>query len=120
MAKGYWVAQVDVSDPEAYKAYVAANQAPFHEYGARFLVRAGQHQPVEGRCRSRLIVIEFPDYATALACYHSPEYQDAMKLRLPSAVADVAVVEGYDGRAAVGLIEPAARPGSVLRSLPAP
>ena len=97
MAKGYWVAQVDVSDPEAYKAYVAANQAPFHEYGARFLVRAGQHQPVEGRCRSRLIVIEFPDYATALACYHSPEYQDAMKLRLPCAVADVAVVEGYDG-----------------------
>ena len=98
MAKGYWVAQVDVSDPEAYKAYLAANQAPFHEYGARFLVRAGQNQPVEGRCRSRLIVIEFPDYATALACYHSPEYQDAMKLRLPCAVADVVVVEGYDGR----------------------
>jgi len=97
MAKGYWVAQVDVSDPEAYKAYLAANQAPFHEYGARFLVRAGQHQPVEGRCRSRLIVIEFPDYATTLACYHSPEYQDAMKLRLPCAAADVVVVEGYDG-----------------------
>ena len=97
MAKGYWVAQVDVSDPEAYKAYLAANQAPFHEYGARFLVRAGQHQPVEGRCRSRLIVIEFPDYATALACYHSPEYQAAVKLRLPYAIAEVVVVEGYDG-----------------------
>jgi uncharacterized protein (DUF1330 family) len=97
MAKGYWVAQVDVSAPEAYRAYVAANQAPFRKYGARFLVRAGQHQAVEGRYRSRLIVIEFPDYATALACYHSPEYQDAMKLRLPCAVADVAVVEGYDG-----------------------
>ena len=97
MAKGYWVAQVDVSDPAAYKAYVAANGAALRKYGARFLVRAGQHQAVEGSCRSRLIVIEFPDYATALACYHSPEYQDAMKLRLPCAVADVVVVEGYDG-----------------------
>jgi uncharacterized protein (DUF1330 family) len=97
MAKGYWVAQVDVSDPEAYKAYVAANGAALRKYGARFLVRAGQHQAVEGSCRSRLIVIEFPDYATALACYHSPEYQTAMKLRLPCAIAGVVVVEGYDG-----------------------
>jgi uncharacterized protein (DUF1330 family) len=42
-------------------------------------------------------VIEFRDYATALACYHSPEYQAAMKLRLPCAIAEVVVVEGYDG-----------------------
>ena len=97
MAKGYWVAQVDVSDPEAYKAYLAANQAPFHEYGARFLVRAGQHQPVEGRCRSRLIVIEFPDYATALACYHSPEYAAAKALRMGAASINIVVIEGYDG-----------------------
>jgi uncharacterized protein (DUF1330 family) len=97
MAKGYWVAQVDVSDPEAYKAYVAANGAALRKYGARFLVRAGQHQAVEGSPRSRLIVIEFRDYATALACYHSPEYQAAMKLRLPCAIAEVVVVEGYDG-----------------------
>ena len=97
MAKGYWVAQVDVSDPEAYKAYLAANQASFHEYGARFLVRAGQHQPVEGRCRSRLIVIEFPDYATALACYHSPEYAAAKALRMGAASINIVVIEGYDG-----------------------
>ena len=97
MAKGYWVAQVDVSDPEAYQAYVAANGEALRKYGACFLVRAGQHQAVEGSCRSRLIVIEFSDYATALACYHSPEYQAAMKLRLPCAIAEVMVVEGYDG-----------------------
>jgi uncharacterized protein (DUF1330 family) len=37
MAKGYWVARVDVADPEQYKAYVAANAEPFKKYGARFL-----------------------------------------------------------------------------------
>lgn len=95
--KGYWVAQVDVTDADAYKAYVAANQAAFRRYGGRFLVRAGASVTVEGACRSRLVVIEFPDYATALACYRSAEYQHARSLRQGHAVADVAVVEGYDG-----------------------
>ena len=95
--KGYWLAQVDVTDPDAYRAYVAANQAAFRSYGGRYLVRAGQSVTVEGSCRSRLVVIEFPDYDTALACYRSAEYQHALSLRKGHAVADIAVVEGYDG-----------------------
>ncbi len=43
------------------------------------------------------VVIEFPDYATALACYNSPEYQANIKVRQPNAMADIIVVEGYDG-----------------------
>jgi uncharacterized protein (DUF1330 family) len=97
MAKGYWLAQVDVTGPDAYKEYVAANQVAFRKYGARFLVRAGRYEAVEGTCRSRLVVIEFPDYDTALACYRSPEYQHAITLRRDHSVADVTVVEGYDG-----------------------
>jgi uncharacterized protein (DUF1330 family) len=97
MAKGYWLAQVDVTDPDGYKEYVAANEAAFRKYGARFMVRAGRHETLEGKCRSRLVVIEFPDYDTALACYRSPEYQHAITLRQSRSVADVAVVEGYDG-----------------------
>ncbi len=97
MAKGYWLAQVDVTDAEAYKAYIAANQIAFRKYGARYVIRAGRHQAVEGACRSRLVVIEFPDYDTALACYCSSEYQHAITLRRGYAVADIAVVEGYDG-----------------------
>jgi len=97
MAKGYWVAQVEVTDPAGYQAYVAANQAAFRKYGARYVVRAGRHETVEGACRPRLVVIEFPDYETALACYRSPEYQHAVTLRQGHAIADIAVVEGYDG-----------------------
>jgi uncharacterized protein (DUF1330 family) len=97
MAKGYWLAQVDVTDPDGYKEYVAANQAAFRKYRGRYVVRAGRHESVEGACRPRLVVIEFPDYDTALACYRCPEYQHAITLRRGRAVADIAVVEGYDG-----------------------
>lgn len=97
MTKGYWIARVDVTDPEGYKAYVAANAEAFKKYGAHFLVRAGRFESLEGSSRSRNVVIEFPSYQAALDCWKSPEYQAAMKLRLPVSTADVLVVEGYDG-----------------------
>jgi uncharacterized protein (DUF1330 family) len=97
MAKGYWIVRVDVSDPEAYKAYVAANAQAFRKFGARFLIRAGKYETVEGTSRARNVVIEFKDYATALACYRSPEYAAAVKLRSGASTADIIVIEGYDG-----------------------
>ncbi len=97
MAKGYWIVRVDVSDPEGYKAYVAANAEAFRKYGARFIVRGGKYETVEGASRERNVVIEFKDYATALACYRSPEYAKAIKLRQGTSIADLIVIEGYDG-----------------------
>jgi uncharacterized protein (DUF1330 family) len=97
MPKGYWVARVDVHDPEVYKDYVAANAAAFAKYGARFLVRGGRSEAPEGTPRSRNVVIEFKDYDTAVACYRSPEYAAAKALREPASVADLLIIEGYDG-----------------------
>ena len=95
--KGYWIAHVDVSDPEAYKRYVAANAAAFRKFGGRFLVRGGPGETMEGRMRARTVIIEFNDYATALACYRSPEYAEALALRKGASIGDLKVVEGYDG-----------------------
>ena len=97
MAKGYWIARVDVTNEEGYKPYVAANAAIFNKFGGRFVVRGGRFERMEGESRSRNIVVEFPDYATALACYRSPEYQRNIAVRQPNAVADIIVIEGYDG-----------------------
>ncbi len=97
MRKGYWIATVDVHDPEAYKGYVEANAIAFAKYGARFLVRGGRSAVMEGRSRARAVVLEFKDYETALACYGSPEYAAAIALRQPASIADVVVIEGYDG-----------------------
>ena len=84
-------------DAEAYKPYLAANQAPFGQFGARYLVRGGRQEVTEGKARSRIVVLEFPSFAAALACYRSPEYAAAKKLREGMAEADIVVVEGYDG-----------------------
>ncbi|UWQ91932.1 DUF1330 domain-containing protein [Aliisedimentitalea scapharcae] len=97
MAKGYWVAHVDVDDMERYRAYIAANAAPFAEYGARFLVRGGAKEIREGQMRSRTVVIEFADFPTAKACYDSVSYQDAKALRDPVSTGDMEIIEGYDG-----------------------
>lgn len=97
MAKGYWIVSVDVADPEAYKAYVAANAAAFRKYGAKFLVRGGRFELREGTSRSRNVVLEFNDYATALACYDSPEYRAALALRQTNSTANLTIIEGYDG-----------------------
>jgi len=96
MAKGYWIAHVDVNDAEAYKPYMAANPGIFAKFGGRFIVRSGRCEAVEGKHRSRHVVIEFPDYETALACYRSPEYQANMKTRLAHATGDILIIEGYD------------------------
>ena len=97
MAKGYWIARVDVTDPDGYQAYVKANAAAFSKFGARFIIRGGQFEAPEGTPRARNIVLEFADYATAVACYHSSEYQAAKALRIGKGIADIVIVEGYDG-----------------------
>jgi uncharacterized protein (DUF1330 family) len=97
MPKGYWIPQIDINNPEGYKAYMAATPAAHEKYRGVALVRGGKMDVVEGRGRGRCVLREFPDFATALACYHSVEYQRAKPLRLEHSTCDFVIVEGYDG-----------------------
>lgn len=97
MPKGYWIGRVDISDQAGYDAYRAANAEAFAKYGARFLVRGGDHEVMEGEGRSRNVVIEFSSYEQALECWRSPEYQRAKALREGAVAIDLLVVRGYEG-----------------------
>jgi len=97
MAKGYWIAHVDVSDAEQYENYRNYNSLAFETYGGRFLVRGGASQQREGTGRARSVVIEFPSYTAAVECYESEEYQTARAFRLAASQGDIVIVEGYDG-----------------------
>ncbi len=97
MAKGYWIASIDVRDPEGYKAYVAAAKPAFEAHGARFLARGGAASALEGNARARNVIIEFASVEAAMACYNSDDYQKAKAIRQKVADGDIVIVEGYDG-----------------------
>ncbi len=94
MAKGYWIVRISVKDSERYPDYLAAAKPAFEKFGARFLVRGGRYEAMEGTSRERNVVVEFEDYATALACYRSPEYQAAAAIRQATADSDFIIAEG--------------------------
>jgi len=96
--KGYWIGHVDVTDPERYKDYIAANAVAFEKFGARFLVRNGECEVPEGDLAGRRhVVIEFDSYEAAKACYDSPEYRAALKIREQASTGDLVIIEGYEG-----------------------
>jgi uncharacterized protein (DUF1330 family) len=59
-------------------------------------VRGGRHSALQGNIRSRPGLIEFESYEQALACFNSPEYQDAAQYRLSAAQGDIVIVEGAE------------------------
>jgi uncharacterized protein (DUF1330 family) len=94
MAKGYWIARVDVRDAEEYKKYVAGTAAAFAKYGAKFLARGGRSEIMEGAGRARNVVIEFESMERAVECFRSPEYQAARAYRVAAADGEIVIVEG--------------------------
>ena len=94
MPKGYWIGHVDVTNAEDYPGYLKAAQPAYEKYGAKFIVRGGKYEVMEGRSRSRHVVIEFESYEQAHACYNSPEYAAARKIRQANAESDILIVEG--------------------------
>ena len=94
MSKAYWIVRVSVRNAARYPDYLAAAKPAFEKYGARFLVRGGSYEAMEGTARERNVVVEFADYATAQACYRSPEYDAAKAIRQANAEADLIIIEG--------------------------
>ena len=91
----YVIAQLTVTDPEGFEAYRQAVSPVIEAHGGRFLVRGSTVSSLEGEAgRPRIIVLEFPDKATAEGFYNSPEYQGILPLRQNAATGSVIIVEG--------------------------
>ena len=96
MPKAYWIVRVSVRDEQRYPEYLAAAAPAFQKFGAKFIVRGGAFETMEGNARDRNVVVEFGDRPTALACYESPEYQSARTIRQKYAEADFIIIDGAD------------------------
>lgn len=93
--KGYLIVEVEITDPATYEKYRQIAPPILARHGGRIIVRGGRMEPVEGGWSpKRLVVAEFPSFAQAQAFYHSPEYQEAVQLRLASAKCKGVLIEG--------------------------
>lgn len=95
MTKAYIVARVYVTDPEAYKAYLARTPAAIAAQGGRFIVRGGPVSVLEGPPEDRrIVVIEFPSRTALDAFWNSEAYADAKLFRMDAAVFEAVAVDG--------------------------
>jgi uncharacterized protein (DUF1330 family) len=97
MPKGYWIASLNIEDQAAYDEYRKRNAVAFAKHGGRFLVRGGPHETPIGTSRQHNVILEFPTHEAALACFRSPEYQEASQYLKQGCEVDLVIIAGYDG-----------------------
>ena len=93
--KGYWVCIYEkINDLEKLKAYALKAKPAIEKFSGNFLVRGGKNRTNEGIDTPRNIIVEFPDYNTAIQCYDSKEYQEAHDILNGHVIRHHQIVEG--------------------------
>lgn len=93
----YWIARSKITDPATYKKYTDRVPGILSRYGGKVLARGGRYQVMAGPEHfQRYVVIEFPTFDQAVACFESPEYQEASVFRRAGGEVETAIVEGAE------------------------
>ncbi len=94
----YWVARSKINDPVEYKKYTDLVPGIIAKFGGKVLARGGRHQIMEGPDKfQRFVVIEFPTFEQGVACFTSPEYEQAAAFRRKGAgEVETVIVEAGD------------------------
>jgi uncharacterized protein (DUF1330 family) len=91
----YVIANLKVSDPEQFERYKVLSTAAVNAHGGQFLIRGGRFETVEGEWNpSRVTMLEFASWESAMAFVRSPEYGRAREARQGAASVQMIVVEG--------------------------
>ncbi len=91
----YMIVRAKVTDPDQYAQYTKLTPAILEKYGGRFVIRGGEKHVLEGPAvPERIVLLQFPDVASAKSMYNSAEYQAAIKARADAAEASFIVMEG--------------------------
>jgi uncharacterized protein (DUF1330 family) len=93
----YVVNEIWVNDAETFQTYVGQVPPTLGPFGGRYVVRSGETQAIEGEPPGRIVILEFPDRAAALAWRASLAYQAILPIRDASSTSRVYVADGYAG-----------------------
>ena len=88
-----WIGHVKVNDVDAYSKYAELAGPAIEKYGGHFIARGGRYVHLEGKDRPRNVVARFPDVDSAVNCYHSAEYQEALSHARGASERELMVVE---------------------------
>jgi uncharacterized protein (DUF1330 family) len=95
----YFVAQIDIHDPDEYDKYLAGYDEVFDKFKGKVVAVDDKVSRLEGEWPiGRTVIIRFPDMAEARRWYDSPEYQALAVHRRNASRANIALVEGRDGQ----------------------
>jgi uncharacterized protein (DUF1330 family) len=87
----------DVKDAARYEDYKAEAPAVIRKHGGEYVVRGGRFEIVEGDWKpNRVVILRFPNMASAKAFIDDPEYQPLKQLRQSVCKTDMVVVEGLE------------------------
>ena len=94
MAKAYWVvAYRSISDPAALAAYAKISLPAIEAGGGKILARGIPAKTFENGMNERIVVVEFPSAASAIAAYESDAYKAALRVLGNAAERDIRLVE---------------------------
>ncbi len=92
---GYYIAEIEVTDPEAYAEYRALARPVVEAHGGEYVVAGGDWESMEGQAPApRIVVLKFASVEAAKAWFHSPEYAPAHAVRDRAANSRSFIVEG--------------------------
>ena len=91
----YVIADVEITDPVQYAAYIRIVPPTIARYGGRFLVRGGRTEALEGSWSPRrVVVLEFPSFEHARDWWASEEYSTPKALRQGASNGNLILVDG--------------------------
>ena len=92
---GYWVCIYEkIASEEKLKEYAAKAKIAVEKFSGKFIVRGGKSRTNDGIKSPRVVVVEFPNYSTAVNCYDSKEYQEAHNILKGHVIRHHQLVEG--------------------------
>jgi uncharacterized protein (DUF1330 family) len=82
MPAAYLIVEMNISNPEQYKEYMARAPAAVKAAGGEYLVRGGRQETLEGDWKPhRVAMLRFPSYEQAKAFYDGEQYTQARGFR---------------------------------------
>lgn len=91
----YIIANVDVTDPQQYEQYKVLSSRAIAAHGAEVCIRGGAVEVLEGDWSpTRIVLLKFPDMASAHSFYDSAEYLLARQARAGAATMRMIAVQG--------------------------